>query len=445
MDNIFLNLSEDRVLLDFPCNDPSLEETAKPEIAHLTWKDSFDMVSPKKMINWKRYTTKGSEAIDTITQKDNFLFKGNNFEVLSSILPVFQASVKLIYIDPPYNTGNTFIYKDKLSRSLWLTFMKSRIVLAKKFLTQDGILVIQCDDNEQAYLKVLLDEIFGEECFIGMVTVLTNPGGRDYRSIARTHEYLLFYGQTADAKLNPLPREKEFPFQDKLGGFELRSLRNGNIRFHIGNRPNLCYPFYVNPHEIDENGLNPLSLQPTDGWVEVFPRMSQGLQTVWRWGREKSSQNININLVARKSGDSYLIFEKYRKQTRLPRSVWDDKDFQTSKGTRQLKEMFGASVFDYPKPEGLIRHIIQLGSNPGDRVLDFFLGSGTTASAALKENRTWIGIEQMDHLDTVAIPRLQKVLAETGGDFITANITDKVLSTSELKRCKFYQLASNDV
>ncbi|MGL5254398.1 MAG: site-specific DNA-methyltransferase [Brevinema sp.] len=442
MDNIFLNLSENHVLLDLPHYDFPNEESAKAANATLEWENASTLLSPKKMINWRSYSSKGLEKVKKLSKTGNFLFKGNNLVVLSSILDVFKNTVKLIYIDPPYNTGNTFIYKDKLSRSLWLMFMKSRLVLAKKFLTQDGVLVIQCDDNEQAYLKVLLDEIFGEECFIGMVTVLTNPGGRDYRSIARTHEYLLFYGQTPDVQLNPLPREKEFPLQDSLGGFELRSLRNGNVRFHIGNRPNLCYPFYVNPNEIDNNGLHQLSLQPIDGWVEIYPRISQGLQTVWRWGRDKAAQNLNINLVARKSGNTYLIFEKYRKQTRLPRSVWDHKDFQTSKGTKQLKEMFGASVFDYPKPEALIRYIIQLGSAPGDRVLDFFLGSGTTASAAFKEQRTWIGIEQMDHINTVAVPRLQKVLEETEGRFFAADVSNDCPSPTEYNNCPFYQLIS---
>ena len=254
-----------------------------------------------------------------------------------------------------------------------------------------------------------------------MITVLTNPSGRDYRSLARTHEYLIFYSKTPNTELNPLILDKEFKFEDTLGGFELRSLRNGNIRFHQGNRPNLYYPFYINPKDQDIHGHHPVSLTKKKGWIEIYPRESQGVDTVWRWGKTKVLDNItddtlSSNLIARPSKDSYLIFEKYRKKTRLARTVWNEKDFHTSKGTKHIKELFQESVFDYPKPELLIARIIDITTKPGDRIIDFFLGSGTTAAVAHKAGRLWIGIEQMDYIDTVTIPRLQRVIAgETGG------------------------------
>ena len=383
--------------------------------------DIQKLLSPKNLINFQLITDKKHKDIAKITKNNNFLFKGNNLLVLHTILPIFKGSIKLIYIDPPYNTGNTFTYKDKFSRSLWLLFMKNRVEVARKFLQDDGVLVVQCDENEQAYLKVLLDEIYGEENFLGMITVLTNPSGRDYRSLARTHEYLIFYSKTPNTELNPLILDKEFKFEDTLGGFELRSLRNGNIRFHQGNRPNLYYPFYINPKDQDIHGHHPVSLSKKKGWIEIYPRESQGVDTVWRWGKTKVLDNItddtlSSNLIARPSKDSYLIFEKYRKKTRLARTVWNEKDFYTSKGTKHIKELFQESVFDYPKPELLIARIIDITTKPGDRIIDFFLGSGTTAAVAHKAGRLWIGIEQMDYIDTVTIPRLQRVIAgETGG------------------------------
>ncbi len=407
-------IKKDSIILDFPNKDFILyQDSDKSETAHIKSFDSEhyrQIISPKNLINWQPSNCK------KLSIHDNFLFKGNNLIVMHTIYPYFKNSVKLIYIDPPYNTGNTFTYKDKFSRSAWLLFMKNRLDIAKKFLRKDGIMVIQCDENEHAYLKILLDEIFGEDCFLGSITVLTNPSGRDYRSLARTHEYLLVYGNTPQAELLPLTLDKKFPFSDSFGGFELRNLRNGNIRFHQGNRPNLHYPFYININNPDSNGHFPLSLTPQEGWVELYPKQSQGVNTVWRWGKEKALQNITnsadtSNLIARESKDSFIVFEKYRKTTRLARTIWDEKDFYTSKGTKHLKELFESSVFDYPKPELLIARIIDIATQKGDRVMDFFVGSGTTSAVAHKAGRTWIGIEQMDYINTVTIPRLQKVIS----------------------------------
>ncbi|MGL4366678.1 MAG: site-specific DNA-methyltransferase [Brevinemataceae bacterium] len=422
-----LSFQDYNVILDFPEKDHLFFEknsNSKDETCVLEYFDSVqskELLSPKLFHNWKYISKDSITELSDLSLDSNFLFKGNNLIILHSLVNVFRNQVKLIYIDPPYNTGNTFVYKDKFSRSVWLLFMKNRIEASYDFLQNDGILVVQCDENEQAYLKILLDEIYGEKNFLGMITVVTNPGGRDYRSLARTHEYLIVYGKSSESSLYPLELDKEFPYTDELGGFELRSLRNGNIRFHVGNRPNLCYPFYVDLNSEDENGLFRVSLTPQDGFIEIFPKLSQGIQTVWRWGKEKAATNItekvqSSNLAARRSKDSFLIFEKYRKSTRLARTVWTEKDFHTNKGTRHLKEVFGTSVFDYPKPELLISRIIDITTKKGDRVMDFFLGSGTTASVAQKAERFWIGIEQMEYINTVTVPRLQYVLSgEQGG------------------------------
>lgn len=450
MNRISYTRNQENIILDFPQKEMIyFEDTGKTEsyyIKSFDSKEATQLLTPKNFIQWSKFSdSKINKKLTKISLQDNFLFKGNNLLILHTVLPIFKKSIKLIYIDPPYNTGNTFVYKDKFSRATWLTFMKNRLSIAKEFLQEDGILVIQCDENEHAYLKILLDEILGEECFLGSVTVLTNPSGRDYRSLARTHEYLLIYGRTPQAELYPLVLDKQFPFTDKLGGFELRNLKNGNIRFHQGNRPNLCYPIYVNPNKFDEFGHHQVSLIQKKSWMPIYPKKSQDIQTVWRWGKDKLSQNItnstmSSNIIARPSKDSFLIFEKYRKTTRLARTIWDSKEFYTSKGTKQIKELFGESVFDYPKPELLIAKIIDITTKKGDRIMDFFVGSGTTVAVAHKAQRYWIGIEQMDYIDSVTIPRIQKVLSgesiggasqhykwEKGGSFVYSQLE----STSE--------------
>lgn len=417
MNDISYHSKGQDIILDFPHKDKIFyEENFSHKGEHCFWeRHHSNILSPKNIINWQQFTDQMSYPVTDLSLDQNFLFKGNNLLVLYTIIPFFRESVKLIYIDPPYNTGNSFVYKDKFSRSVWLLFMKNRIEIAKEFLKNDGVMVVQCDENEHAYLKILMDEIFGEAHFLGSITVITNPSGRDYRSLARTHEYLLIYGKTVDAQLYPMILEKEFSLHDEFGGFELRSLRNGNIRFHQGNRPNLYYPFYVDPFQKDQNGHHRVSLSPKEGWLEITPRESQGVKTVWRWGRDKVLNNISdislsSHVIARTSGESFLIFEKYRKKTRLARTVWHDKEFYTSKGTKQIKELFGSGVFDYPKPELLMARILDITTKPGDRVMDFFLGSGTTVAVAHKAGRSWLGVEQMDYIHTITIPRLQKVL-----------------------------------
>ena len=273
--------------------------------------------------------------------------------------------------------------------SNWLSMMLPRLHLAKTLLREDGVIFISIDDNEQAQLKLLCDEVFGAENFAGQITVVNNPRGRDYGGIAKMHEYLITYTKTLEAEINNLEnRDKEFPFKDSLGGFELRELRNRNIAFHKENRPNLYYPFYVNENSELDNGLLEISLEPKLGFQAVYPKVSQGFHTVWRWGKEKAQQNLNVEIAARKMTDGgFMIVEKYRKTSQMARSVWAGKEDNSEKGTLLVKELFdGKKFFDFPKSEEMIRKIIQMGSNKDDLILDFFSGSGTAAHAVMQLN-----------------------------------------------------------
>ena len=422
------------VALVFPFKDCVLEggqtreEEKRPEIFfnEVIAQDEINrMLHPKVLTNWKRHTETGEREVTEIkrdengTILENLIIKGNNLIALHSLKQKFREQVKLIYIDPPYNTGNdSFNYNDSFNHSTWLTFMKNRLEAAKELLRDDGVIFVQCDDNEQAYLKVLMDEVFGSTNFISNSVVVINRGGRDYGGVARTHEYLLVYSKEPQIELKQIEeKDKKFDYEDDLGGFNLMELRNRNILFNAENRPNLCYPFYVNPSGVDTEGLLEISLEKKAGFVEVMPLKSQGVQTVWRWGKEKALEHLNTAIKGKTKRDGgYMIVQKHRSTSKRQRSVWDEKEFVNERGTEHIKALFGRKVFDYPKSEYLIARIIELSSDVGDIVLDFHLGSGTTATAAHKMGRQYIGIEQMDYITGVTVPRLNKVIAgEQGG------------------------------
>ena len=354
-----------------------------------------------------------------IDSTQNLVLKGDNLDSLKILKNHYNGKIKCIYIDPPYNTtSDEFVYPDKFdkeeaevlglanlsesdfarmdfsfktkkSHNGWLAFMYTRLLLARDLLSKDGFIFISIDDNEQANLKLLCDDIFGEENFVGQITVVNNPRGRDYGGIAQMHEYLLVFQKTPEAILNNLSNpNKEFPFADEFGGFELRELRNRNIAFNKENRPNLYYPFYINPNKEMDNDLLEISLEPSSDSIELFPKESQGYKTVWRWGKDKALENLNKEIAAKKMNDGgYMIVEKYRKSSRMARSVWADKEDNSEKGTLLVKDLFeGKKYFDFPKSMEMILKIIEMGSNSNDVILDFFAGSGTTGHAIMKLN-----------------------------------------------------------
>ena len=387
--------------------------------------DDIDrLTDPKVFTNFVKVEKSGIQKITKLEKnsaggiKDNLIIKGNNLLALHSLKKVYSEQVKLIYIDPPYNRDADTFYNDSFRHSSWLTFMKNRLEVARELLSPEGSIFVSCDDVEASYLRVLMDEIFDVDCFVGTIVVLNNPRGRDYGTIANTHEYIHAYTKSPGNDLNLLTiKDKKFPYEDSKGGFENRELRNRNIRFNSGNRPNLLYPFYVDPNSEDEYGFCQVSLEEKRGWVKTLPRKSQGIQTVWRWGREKSEKNLQINLCARKMREgTWMIIEKYRGTEKRARSVWQGKEFIYDKATLHLKELFGKKVFDYAKPEFLLKTIIEIGTKPGELVLDFFLGSGTTCAVAHKMQRQYIGIEQMDYVEDVTTKRLQKVIQGEQGE-----------------------------
>ncbi|MCF8234440.1 MAG: site-specific DNA-methyltransferase [Bacteroidales bacterium] len=363
----------------------------------------------------------------------HIFIEGENLEVLKVLQKSYYGKVKMIYIDPPYNTGNDhFIYPDRFSESKedylkrvgekdeegyltregmyrknsrdsghyhsnWLNMMYPRLFLARNLLKDDGVIFISIDDNEVHNLRLLLNEVFGEENFFAQIIVRANSRGQTYKQIAKTHEYILVYTKNSETELNELEKDAEtsdLNLNDQIGSFNLRELRNRNPKFGKHNRPNLFYPIYVNLDFGDDNNLHPVSLKKTDLFLhEIIPLNSSGKESCWRWGKGKSLENINedttiSNLVAKKKNDGSIgIYEKYRKTTYKPKSIWENNSFLTETGTLELRQIKMENSFDFPKPVSLIKQCIQLSTNEDDIILDFFSGSATTGHATFNQNK----------------------------------------------------------
>src|SRR5574344_1087847 len=234
--------------------------------------------------------------------------------------------------------------------------MYPRLLLAKELLKkEDGVVFISIDDNELIQLRLLCDEIFGEENFLAQIMPIVNPGGRDYNQIAVTHEYLLIYASGDEVELNEIKKDIEFKLFDNNGGFELRDLRNRNPKFHSGNRPNLFYSIFVNPALSDEYGNCAVSLiEDTNYSIEIKPYNSTKKESVWRWGTKKLEENIIKDkpelsqVVAKKKKDGgWTISEKNRRMTTKVKSVWDETEMRTEEGTRLIRSLFDFTPFDH--------------------------------------------------------------------------------------------------
>lgn len=352
---------------------------------------------------------------------ENLFIEGDNLEALKLLQENYLGKVKMIYIDPPYNTGNDFIYEDDFAESTdaffeksnqvdeegnrliantesngrfhsdWLSMMYSRLKLARNLLKDDGVLFISIDNNEKDNLKKICDEIFGQGNFLGVFAVNASPSGIDYGCLANTHDYALFYSKdSSKVKTHQLVDEnKEFKFKDGKGGFNIYPLYNGNVAFNPTTRPNLHYPFFLNPNNKLDDVFYEISLNEKDGWIKVEPVISkkEGISRVWRWGKEKALKGLNDEIVGYKSGSGeYRIVQKSRLTTKLIRSLLLDNKYSSRRGTGEVEKLIGGKIFSFPKPIHLIKDFIEVGSKDNDIILDFFCGSGTTAHAVMQLN-----------------------------------------------------------
>jgi len=287
--------------------------------------------------------------------------------------------------------------------------------MARVLLREDGVIFVHNDSNEFAHIKVLMDEIFSSENYIDTIIIKATPNARDYGHIGKMHEYVHLYSKNYKVTKTflLLDKTKKFSYKDEKGRFNIHPLYNSNVNFNISNRPNLYYPFYLNPKSSINKDFLEISLEKRNDFIEIYPPKSlkDNIQFVWRWGKEKSKDNLNQEIVGYKtSSGEYRIIQKMRTTEKIARSIWDETEMSNRRATEDLQKLFGKKVFSYPKSEYLIKRILEISTIENDIVFDYHLGSGTTATVAHKMGRQYIGIEQMDCVETITIGRLKKVI-----------------------------------
>lgn len=394
-----------------------------------TWPGKREAI---RLANAPTNCTLRPQRIDSVDfdNTKNLYIEGDNLEVLKLLRETYLGKVKMIYIDPPYNTGNDFVYEDDFKVSYadfkgksgmfdengnmlldnyeqnnesngrfhtdWLNMIYPRLKVARDLLADDGVIFISIDDNEVENLKKVCNEIFGANNFFSQTIIRSNSRGQTYKQIARTHEYLLIYTKSDLTELFELEKDldnSDLNLTDDISSFNIRELRNRNPKFGRHNRPGLFFPIYINTSIVDKDGFHPVSLTASDEYnVEILPFNSEGRESCWRWGKPKclnniSSNTLRSNLIAKpKNGGGYNIYEKYRKTTYKPKSIWDENMFLTETGTVEMRTLGFTSEFDFPKPVNLIKRCIELSSKEDSIILDFFSGSATSAQAVMQLN-----------------------------------------------------------
>ena len=406
------------VVLSWPYKDCVLEggmkdeDEKRNEVFHneILAPDEIDhLLEPKVFTNFKRIDAKGEHKVKEIKQDDNLIIKGNNLLVLHSLKKRYKNRVKLIYIDPPYNTGeDSFSYNDSFNHSTWLTFMRNRLEVAKELLTKDGSIWISLDDNELYYLKVMCDEIFGSENFITNIIWQKRTARDNRKSFSVNQDYILVFSKN----------KREF------GSSVNRLPMNEDIKAR-----------YKNPDNDPRGSWQSIALTGQAGhatkaqFYEITTptgkKYSAPKGLCWLYTHEKFKEEVKKNnIYFPKNGDGMPRRKSFLKDNEdkgmVPETIWLSKDVGTNDSAKkELLALFkdtSDSVFVTPKPELLLKRIIEIGSNPGDIVLDFFLGSGTTPAVAHKLSRKYIGVEQLDYGTNDYFSRLNKVISgEQGG------------------------------
>ena len=405
-------LSENNdVVLNFPYKDCILEGGQTKEDAKrqelffnktLAPNEINRLLDNKVLTNFKRYDKDGEYEVDSIKETDNLIIKGNNLIALHSLKKRYAGKVKLIYIDPPYNTGSdSFTYNDSFNHSTWLTFMKNRLQVAKELLTEDGTIWINIDDDEGHYLKIIADEIFGRINFVNTIIWQKKFAPQnDAKWFSDNHDFILVYAKNKLIwKPNLLPRTEEMNSRYKNPDNDPRGVwTSGDLSVKTYSEKT-DYPIITPSGRV----INPPSGR------------------CWRTSKEKFLEMVSENRIwFGEKGDSVPRIKRFLSEVKdgiVSQTIWKYEEVShTQEAIQNLNKLFGEKVFGTPKPEKLIQRIIQLGSEEEDIILDFFMGSGTTQAVAHKMNRQYIGIEQMDYIETVSVERLKKVIAgEQGG------------------------------
>lgn len=366
----------------------------------LTWigKEHRPRLEPRILLEEPERSHHAAHRVTDGDLFDNRLIHGDNLLALKALEQEFAGKVKCIFIDPPYNTGSAFEhYDDGVEHSLWLSLMRDRLEILKALLSSSGSIWISIDDNEAHYLKVLCDEVFGRDCFVAtIIWRSTDNSNNDAKQFSVDHNYVMV-------------------FSKKAGWRPIHGFGDEAKRTHFKNPDNDPRgPWF------DGNPLNSPKPRPNLSFHLIAPNgnVIKPPKNGWRWSPETMQSKIDSGEI-RFSSDGKSI----RRRTYLadmkslpPSSLWStlEETGHNRQAKYELKNLFPkvevSELFSTPKPERLIRRIFDLSTNPGDLVLDSFLGSGTTAAVAHKMGRRWIGIELGEHCHTHCLPRLKKVV-----------------------------------
>jgi adenine-specific DNA-methyltransferase len=376
----------------------------------------------------------GDPAMAAVSQSFNYAHPLHTVHIVQNAHPVHRSRVQTEQrcncinfgraTDPPYNTGNDFIYRDDFAQSSdefqeqmgvfdeetgerlfrntdsngrfhsdWCSMIYSRLMLARNLLTDDGVIAISIDDNEIANICKICDEVFGSQNFISRIIIQNNPRGRQSDSfVATVHEYLVLYAKSAvQCIINGMQltdeQKSEYSYSDENGAYRLLGLRQRGVASLREDRPDMFFPVYVNASTLE------ISLVEKDGWEVVVPKKSDGREGRWMWGKAKcevDKQRLVPRLIERR-GEFDIFVKDYlnrgdNSRTRKYKTIWDDKCINNQVGTQEVKKLLEGDYMSFPKSRAYIQMICQMLSSKNDIILDFFSGSATTAHAVMQLN-----------------------------------------------------------
>jgi adenine-specific DNA-methyltransferase len=457
----FISKTED-VVLAWPYKDCVLEGGQTKEDIKRTeifWNETLvkqqidRLFHPKVFTNFKEYAFDGSSTPKTISTNNNFILKGNNLLVLHSLKPIYANRIKLIYIDPPYNTGSdSFVYHDNFSHSTWLTFMKNRLEIAWQLLAEDGAIFIQTDDTEFAYLKVLCDEIFGRANFKENIVLKSSTESgvnainvKNGERLFKVKENILFYAKSTSFRFTPFYTKAaynmnyKYEVRKKNGVYSFSNLYKEFTEKRFGDRKkkDISESELLNTdHEFISQALN-----EADHIFSLEKNIKKAGEKFKKFAKANESKGIVEEFVNSK-GVTVLVYDGGVLVPLKERIISENgknyfgvlaSDLWVDIGTTPSNEG-GIQFSNGKKPEKLLKRIIEMTTKENDIVLDYHLGSGTTAAVAHKLNRRYIGIEQMDYGENDSVVRLQNVINgdstgisksvrwKGGGSFIYAEV-----------------------
>jgi adenine-specific DNA-methyltransferase len=374
----------------------------KKQRLELTWigKDIRPKLEPRILLEDPEISDHAAHQVSENAIFDNRLIFGDNLLALKALESEFAGKVKCVFIDPPYNTGSAFThYDDGLEHSVWLSLMRHRLEILRNLMSEDGSLWITIDDNEMHYLKIMCDEIFGRSNYKTTITWQRKYSvSNNFQGIASICDFMLVYSKSDQFKNNLLPRGEESvarysnPDNDPRGSWKAVDYWN---QATPEKRPNLCYDI-VNPNTgvIVKNTKKAWKYDPNTHRRHVEE------MRIW-WGRD-----------GRNTVPALKLFLSEVRDGMTPHNWWSHEAVgHTDEAKKEMMALYGVhDVFDTPKPERLIKRVLEIATNSGDLVLDSFAGSGTTGAVAQKMGRRWIMIELGEHCHTHIIPRLKKVI-----------------------------------